>query len=268
MENQLKAIFLEGYPQLQSNRSIPVPRIIEKMNEYMSRLDYSGAEKHLNYWLDESRMLGDGRGELTILNELIGHDRKTGQREMSIKHSQEALELIDKLGLSDSTIAGTTRINIATACYVFKDFETSIKMFEEARRIYENGHDIASELKGGLYNNMGLSLTALGRYEEAMASYSKALQLMSKVPGGCLEQAETYLNMADAIESQLGMERAEQQIYELLDRAEQLLESPDLELDGYYAYVVDQCAPIFEHYGYFLTAQKLKEHSKSYYERS
>ena len=43
---------------------IPQQRIIEKLDEYMSHRDYEGAEKHLLFWLDEARALGDERGEL------------------------------------------------------------------------------------------------------------------------------------------------------------------------------------------------------------
>ena len=32
-------------------RAVPQQRIIEKMDEYMSRRDYAGAERHLLYWL-------------------------------------------------------------------------------------------------------------------------------------------------------------------------------------------------------------------------
>jgi hypothetical protein len=74
-------------------RPIPQKRIIDKMNEYMSRLDYAGAERHLKYWLAEARATGDRRGELTVLNELIGHARKTDQRELARRSAEEALAL-------------------------------------------------------------------------------------------------------------------------------------------------------------------------------
>ena len=74
--------------------------------------------------------------------------------------------------------------------------------------------------------------------------------------------------MANMLEYQFGMTEAESRIYSLLDEAERLLDTPGLTLDGYYAYVCDHCAPTFEHYGYFAAAQKLKELTRSYYERA
>ncbi len=247
---------------------IPVRRVIEKMDEYMSRLDYAGAERHLRYWLAEARALGDRRGELTMLNELIGHSRKTNQRELAERCTREALALIDALSLEDSVTVGTTYINAATAAYVFGEYESSIHMFRRAEAIYLKKPDTDAKLMGGLYNNMGLTLIALKRYDEAMAAYQKALAQMERVPGGALEQAETCLNMANTLEYQYGAVEAENRINDLLDRAEALLDEPDLPHDGYYAYVLDHCAPTFERYGYFLTAQRLRKQTKEYYERT
>ena len=56
-------------------RPVPQQRIIEKMDEYMSRRDYAGAERHLLYWLEEAAQGQDLRGQLLIRNELIGHYR-------------------------------------------------------------------------------------------------------------------------------------------------------------------------------------------------
>ena len=63
------------------SRAIPQQRVIEKLDEYMSRRDYAGAERHLLYWLEEARAGGDLRGALMLRNALVGHYRKTGQRE-------------------------------------------------------------------------------------------------------------------------------------------------------------------------------------------
>ena len=132
---------------------IPVRRVIDKMNEYMSRLDYAGAERHLNYWLAEARAGGDRRGELTVLNELIGHCRKTGQKEAAERYSGEALSLLDALELGGSVTAGTTYINIATAAYVFGDYVRSMDMFDRAESVYLRNPDTDPQLLGGLYKS-------------------------------------------------------------------------------------------------------------------
>ena len=64
---------------------IPRRRVIEKLDWYMSRRDYAGAERHLLYWLEEARLGDDLRGALMLRNELVGHYRKTGDRERALE---------------------------------------------------------------------------------------------------------------------------------------------------------------------------------------
>ena len=274
---------------MESIRPVPQKRIIEKLNEYMSRRDYDSAERHLLYWLAEAELGGDLQGQLMLRNEMVGHYRKTGQREKAMESGDTALELLSRLGMEDTISAGTTYVNIATACNAFGDYDRSMEMFRRARAAYESSGYTEPQLMGGLYNNMGLTCTALKRYEEALELYEKALLVMAQVPDGELEQAITYLNMANTVEAMLGMEEGESRIYELVEKAEDLIETKSEELLGkddalpaaqpgdgptayflsremrsrlgYYAFVCEKCAPSFSYYGYFLTAERLKDRS-------
>lgn len=272
-------------------RPVPQRRIIDKMDEYMSRRDYNGAERHLLYWLEEAKLGGDLQGQLMLRNELVGHYRKTGQKEPAMESAAKALDLLRELDMENTITAGTTYVNIATACGAFGDHERAIRLFEKARAAYESSSQTETQLLGGLYNNMALTCSELGRCEEALALYEKAADLMGRVPDGELEQAITYLNMANTVEVQLGLEAGEQQINALVERAEELLEAKGEELLGkgeaaltdgtdlramkqeerarlgYYAFVCEKCAPTFAYYGYFMTAESLTERSEELVKR-
>lgn len=248
-------------------KAVPQQRIIEKMNEYMSRRDYAGAERHLLYWLEEAKLGRDRGGELMLRNELVGHYRKTAEKEKAFQSADEALRLISELDFDGTVSAGTTYINIATAYNAFGENEKSIALFEKALRSYEN-NKTSPELLGGLYNNMALTQVALGEYKKAYPLYEKALSVMEKVEGGVLEMAITYLNMADALEAEKGIENAESEIYELVDKAYDCLNSEGVKRDGYYAFVCEKCAPSFSYYGYFAAAKELSERAESIYERN
>ena len=84
-------------------KPVPQQRIIEKMDDYMSRRDYKGAERHLHYWLEEAKLGNDLRGQLMLRNELVGHYRKTGDKDQALANGKEALDLLDRLGLRDRT---------------------------------------------------------------------------------------------------------------------------------------------------------------------
>lgn len=248
-------------------RAIPQQRMIEKMDEYMSRRDYAGAERHLLYWMQEAELGRDLRGQLLVCNELIGHYRKTGEREKAFARVDEALSLLEKLQFGESVSAATTFVNAATACSAFGENERALALFEKARTIYEATPRIQPHLLGGLYNNLALVYQALGRFDEAFAAYDRAMTHMARVPGGVLEQAITCLNMADAVAARDGLERGEEKITELLEQAEALLHDPAAPRDGYYAFVCEKCAPSFAYYGYFAAAEELQEAAKSIYER-
>ncbi|MBR4443059.1 MAG: tetratricopeptide repeat protein [Clostridia bacterium] len=246
-------------------RPIPQRRVIDKLDEYMSRRDYAGAERHLNYWLAEARQGGDLRGELTVRNELIGHYRKTGEREKAIENVDAALALLDRLDYGGAISAGTTCVNAATALSAFGENERALALFERARPIYESSAHTQPRLLGGLYNNMALACAALRRWDEAIALYEKAMARMEMVEGGALEQAITCLNMADLIASRDGMECGEARIDALLERAAGLLDGFAAPRDGYYAFVCEKCAPTFDYYGWFAEAEKLKGEAERIY---
>ena len=249
-------------------KPIPQQRIIEKMDEYMSRRDYAGAERHLRYWLAEAQLGGDRRGELLIRNELVGHYRKMGDREQAMENGDAALALLDELDFGGTISSGTTYTNVATACNAFGENQRALELFEKARAVYESSPRTAPELLGGLYNNMALTCVALKQYDRAFDLYDKAMDAMGKVPGGVLEQAITCLNLANAVEARDGMESGEHRIFDLVDRAWDLLNDPSAPRNGYYAFVCEKCVPTFSYYGYFAAAEELNERAKQLYERT
>ena len=255
-------------------QSIPQQRVIEKLDEHMAHRDYAGAERHLEYWLAEAQAIGDERGELMVRNELVGHFRKTGVGAKAFEHAEAALRLLDELGYAESISAGTTYTNVATAYNAFGRNEESLALFRKALNAYEASPQTAPQLLGGLYNNLALTCVALGRFDEAFGWYDKALKKMSQVEHGGLEQAITYLNMADAVEAQQAAQpkddgaEAEREIERLLDTALELLDTPGIPRDGYYAFVCEKCAPAFGHHGYFLADEDLRNRANDIYAKA
>ena len=256
------------YEPPQQIRPVPQQRIMNKLDDYMSRKDYAGAERHLLYWLKEAQQGRDRRGQLLVCNELIGHYRKAGSRENAFHYAEQALELLKEMDFEGSISAGTTYVNAATAYSAFGDHQRALELFEKAKTLYESTPHTQAHLLGGLYNNMALVLQALGRFPEAFALYDKAMNTMGDVAGGVLEQAITCLNMADCVAAQDGPEEGEARIFALLDRAEELLRDDSAPHNGYYAFVCEKCAPTFSYYGYFAVAEELQREAKEIYERA
>ena len=241
---------------------IPTGRVMDKLREYEDRNDWPQVERHLKYWLEEAKVGRDERGQLTLNNELMGFYRKQGKRAEAVEHAERALELVEKLGMEKNIIAGTTWVNAGTVMEAFGDAEGGLRYFRKARENYEQNLPEGDGRLGGLYNNMALALASCGQYAEAMKLFRQALDVMAKQEYGELEQAVTWLNMADTAEASLGSEAAEQDIMEYLDKAEALLNTQSLPRNGYYAFVCEKCAPVFGHYGYFLIEADLKKRAE------
>ena len=193
MTNRNFPLFKEEYEEprcvlcMDQDAPTPIPqrRVREKLDEYMSRRDYAGAERHLNYWLAEARQNGDLRGEFFLRNEMMGHYRKAGNRDQAILNANEGVNLIERLGFENTLSAGTAYVNAATVYDAFGMPQRSIELFEKARAIYEGSLPETDGRLGGLYNNMGLAYMALKRFGEAYAAFLKALDVMAKVEGPC-----------------------------------------------------------------------------------
>jgi len=247
------------------SRSVDVRRCLEKLDEYMSRRDYAGAERHLDFWLGEAKLCNNARAALSIRNERMGFYRKTGNGEKAIENARAALSLVEKLENGSTVTAATTFVNAGTVYDAFSMPESAMPLFERARAIYERELPEGDSRLGGLYNNMAMTLAALRRYGEAYEMYGKALGVMAHIENGELEQAITYLNMADAVALEHGTEKGEAKIAQYLERASALLETPSVPRGGYYAFVCEKCAPSFDYYGWFLYADELKERAAKIY---
>lgn len=248
-------------------RRIPTSRVIDKLDEHLSRNDPDAGKRHLRYWLEEARLGGDTDGELTVLNELMGLSRNTGDKENAYKYAAEAVALTKRVGLADHVTGATTYLNYATVCKAFDEPDKALALYEKACSIYERELKADDYRLGGLYNNMGLALEALGEYARAEEVYQKALDLMLRLENCRAEAAITCLNLADLVRDRDGMEQGEEQIGKLLDRAEELLNDPSARRDGSYAYMCEKCAAVLGFYGRFAAEAELSARAREIYER-
>lgn len=245
---------------------IPTGRVIEKVDEYLGKNDYVSAERHLKYWLTEAEGCNDNRGRLTVLNELIGLYRKTAKKTECLDIIDKTLELIARDEFADTVTVGTTYINIATGCKAFDKVNEALPLYEKAREIYEKNLDKNDERLAGLYNNHALALIAVKEYEKAKELLLSAIDIMNKQENGEADAAISYLNLADLIMAEKGAEEGAVEIDTYVVKAQELLETPTLPRDGYYAFVCEKCAPVFGYYGYFAFEEELKKRMRDIYE--
>lgn len=248
--------------------TVPVRRIIEKLDYYFEKKDFAAAQNHLIRWLVEARECGDINGYLTILNEQIGLYRKLSLKNECLEAAEKAMALASENGFENTVFFATTLINSATGYKAFSMSEKAIGLYRRAKELYERYLSESDERLGGLYNNMALALVDLKEFDEAEELYFKAIEIMKKIKYGEADAAITYLNLADLESARSGIEKAEKKIEEYLLKAENLLNSESLPRNGYYAFVCEKCEGVFEYYGFFLFSQELRKRAEEIYERN
>ena len=247
------------------NDTIAIPRILGRLDTYFEKNDYEGAEKHLLYWLDESRRVNDWRAELCVENELIGLYRKIKEETACMHAVHNVMLLIRDHNIENNVGSATTYLNCGTAHEVFGYPEQALYYFKKALKLYEEHLPADDQRRGGLYNNMATTLVTLKRFTEAYTYYAWAIAIM-KSQNLWLEVAITYLNIASAKEAELGIVTAESEIDKLMDDAAVLLDTyRDNFPRGYYAFVCEKCAPVYGYYGRFAYKNTLLKRAEEIY---
>lgn len=258
-----------GYKNVSADEPIGrinVNSVISKLDGYFSKNDMVGAGRLLEYWQGEAVSLRDKRGELSIVNEMLGFYRKMLDKEKGLASVSRSIELVALLGISEEVSGATVLLNAATTLKAFGEAERAVGIYADVLSVYSEKLDAGDARLGGFYNNYALALTDLGRYEDAHDCYEKALGIMKNAEGGIIDCAATYVNMAHLFEAWHGAECED--IEKNILNALEIINGEDAPRDSYYAFVLSKCAPSFEYFGFFADAHEMKERSDKIYERA
>lgn len=236
-----------------------IQRILQKFDRLMEDKDFNEAEKLLEYWITECEQAGDKRDRFTLLNELVGFYRMTGERPQGMKTCEILMNTVSDMDLEVKVSGATAYINIATAYKSFGFADKALPLYEKALEIYERELEQSDSRLPALYNNMALTLEALDYYDNAERYFKKALALLITQAHTENEQAITYLNMADLAVLKLGIEESETLVEEYVKMAYELLEKSHSEENSDFKMTAEKCIPVIRNYGYFVFANKLQK---------
>ncbi len=243
---------------------IPLSRVIEKLDECYNKNDMQEAGRLLFYWQEEAKTLKDLQGELSIVNELLGYLRKTNDLERGFIAIDRAFFLIESLQQTESVSSATIYLNIATTLKAFGKAEKALPLFDKAFSIYSKDLEKNKALLSGFYNNKALTLVDLKDYDGAIECYNLALTNLKFTDREHVDGAITLVNMAHLYD----MLSNKQKTVDCLFSAFDLLNNEQNEHNGYYAYVLEKCAPSFRQFGYHKIADDFEKLSGEIYERT
>ena len=119
-----------GQPDAQPcGRTIDVPGIIKSLDALYAQGRESEAQGFLEARLNEARDIGDWRGELSMLSELLGQYRRSMDEKKGIGAVSEALALIRAHRMAETLSGATVMLNAATTLKCFGRAQESIPIF-------------------------------------------------------------------------------------------------------------------------------------------
>lgn len=251
------------YPKKDAPKGkIPVSRIIEKVDEAFNKNDMQEAKRLLEYWKKEAQSLLDKKGELSVVNELLGLYRKLDDAKNAEKVAERAVILVKELGLEEDFSVGNIYLNVATTLKAIKKARESIFYYDEAYKIFTKFPERSKDLMSGYYNNRAVALVDLGEVEKAKECYYKALEYLKGTPFEFTDGAITMVNLAHLYFSM----DLEHKAKECVEKIILLLENEKVIKNGYYAYVLTKCTPALRHFGFTEKAEEYEKLAEQIYE--
>lgn len=173
-----------------------VDQVLEQLDKLFAQHKVDLVEDFLLQSIEEAQREGDVSSMITLLNEIIGHYRETGEFDKSIASCRQTLLLIDKAGLKGSVAYATTLLNVANACRAAGLLRESMIYYQEVKAIYEQKLALEDFRYASLYNNMSLLFQEMGDYESACDCLKRALSIVALYGEARIEMAVTYTNLA------------------------------------------------------------------------
>lgn len=213
--------------------------------------------------LERALQSGDRESAVTLLNELIGFCRETGQTEKSYYYGEAVLNILQDMGLAGTLPFATSVLNIASAYRAGGRLEDAMTCYLAVEQIYRQMLEPDDMLVASLYNNKALLYQEMGDFENACAYLEQALEIALRHPERYYEQASSYANLA-ATCLQLGRKERAVQCFQ---KAISLFESHGVKDAHYCAALASLAAYLFQQgkYGeaeeYFVRAMRGIEES-------
>ena len=145
-----------------TGETVPVPRIVRELDALYDSGREPEAGRFLEAWREKAAALGDWRGELSLLSELMGHYRRDRNEEKGLRSVEDGLRLIREHRMGGTVSGATVMLNAATTMKCFGQAERSLPFFEHVCRVYAEHLDPNDYRFAGLYNNMALSYADAG----------------------------------------------------------------------------------------------------------
>lgn len=173
-----------------------IEQVLKQLDGLFAQHRVDQVESFLLQRINEATVERDTASLITLLNEMIGHYRETGEFEKAISCCRQVLILMEEEGLKGSVAYATTLLNVANACRAAGLLRESMAYYQEVKAVYAEKLSPTDFRYASLYNNMSLLFQEMGDYESACDCLERALGIASMYSEARIEVAVTYTNLA------------------------------------------------------------------------
>lgn len=240
---------------------IPLEKIIEECDRLFNLEKKDELGDHLRFWRRRAVEMGDKKGELSLLSEMMGHYRMERDESRGIAAVRDGLALIDELQLSESAGAGIIYINAGTALQSFGYSDRALSCYKKAENCCRRNLKTGDERFAALFNNMASAYIDSGAFERAEQYYFQAAEIL-KSTRNLPDLAVTYVNLAQLYDA---LDPEDVKIEQYLDLAFACFDDESVPRDGYYAHTCRKCASAFGYFGRFMDEAELQKRAGDFY---
>ena len=176
-----------------------INKILKEYDNMFGIKSLEEIENFLKNKINESYDEEDYSSSITLLNEIIGFCRDTGQKDKGISYCKQVTLLLDDMKLNGTVGYAISILNVANCYRAFGMFNDSLKLYENVEDIYKNEFSKNDFHYASLYNNWGILYQEMKKYEDAKELLTKALYIVDQYPEAIIEQAVTRTNLAAVI---------------------------------------------------------------------
>lgn len=216
--------------------------LLKRIDELLEENRGAEAQALMEKCLQQAMESGDYNGAVTLLNELIGFCRETGQSDKAYYYGEVVLGLLQNMGLSGTLPFATSVLNIASAYRAGGRLEDAMTCYRAVEQIYSQVLEPDDMLVASLYNNKALLYQEMGDFEAARVHLERALEIALRHPERYYEQATSYANLA-ATCMQLGRE---EQAADCFRRSIAIFEAHGIRDTHYCAALASMAAYLFQ----------------------
>ncbi len=244
--------------------TIPLAGVIAECDRLFAGENMAALGDHLRFWRKKAYECGDRKSELSLLSEMMGYYRMTGDPERGIPAVRDALSLLDELHCGNTVSGGTILLNAATALKAFGHTQESLTYYAAASRAYGRSLPPGDGRFAGLFNNMAAAYLDNGEIRHAEVFYEKALDILKQC-GNFPDRAVTYVNLAQLYHR---LDPEDPRIEENLRLAMACFDADGAVRDNYYAHSCRKVAPAYGFLGFFMDEAELNRRADEIYARN